>query len=87
MVSVSAHDLTMRFTQKGTVPARAITSTEVCSARADSMSHTLSEAKAVASSLKASGINCNTSLVSIVRTVLRFKVFRMNYLVCVANIE
>jgi hypothetical protein len=71
----------------GTVLARAITSTEVCSARADSMSHTLSEAKAVVSSLEASGINCNTSLVSIVGTILRFKVFGMKYLVCVAHIE
>jgi hypothetical protein len=51
------------------------------------MSHTLSEAKAVVSSLEASGINCNTSLVSIVGTVLRFKVFGMKYLVCVAHIE
>jgi hypothetical protein len=64
IVSVNNHDT-----------INAITSTEVCSARADSMSHTLSEAKAVVSSLEASGINCNTSLVSIIRTVLRFKGF------------
>jgi hypothetical protein len=42
------------------------------------MSHTLSKAKAVVSSLKASGINCNTSLVSIVGTVLRLRYFILN---------
>jgi hypothetical protein len=71
----------------GTVPARAITSTKVCSARADSISYTLSKANAVINILKALGINYNSSLVLIIRTILRFKVFRIKYLVCVAYIK
>jgi hypothetical protein len=70
---------TLYFYLEVTILVYIITFIKIYLVRANNISYTLSKAKAIISSLKALDINYNTSLVLIIRTILRFKVFRIKY--------